>query len=143
MRPSWLGNRSSHSFLAPRDVTEALRFKVDENLPRDVFALLRSGGFDACHVLDQGMGGIDDGPLAMACVKERRAIVTLDLDFGDIRKYPPADHPGIVVLRLAHQDSIHVLEVFKHVLALLRERSVGGQLWIVDEQGVRVRAQTQ
>ena len=124
-------------------MTEAVRFKIDENLPGDVVDLLRSGGFDARHVLDQGMGGSDDVPLAMACVKERRAIVTLDLDFADIRKYPPADHPGIVVLRLAHQDSIHVLEVFKHVLALLGERSPVGQLWIVDEQGVRVRAQQQ
>jgi len=61
-------------------MTEAVRFKIDENLPGDVVDLLRSGGFDARHVLDQGMGGSDDVPLAMACVKERRAIVTLDLD---------------------------------------------------------------
>jgi len=37
-------------------MTEAVRFKIDENLPGDVVDLLRSGGFDARHVLDQGMG---------------------------------------------------------------------------------------
>lgn len=118
---------------------QPVRFKVDENLPREVVDLLRSAGFDACHVLDQNMGGIEDSPLATACAHEKRAIVTLDLDFADIRKYPPADHHGILVIRLAHQDTVHVLEVFQHVSKLLHQQSPVGQLWIVDEQGVRVR----
>jgi hypothetical protein len=33
--------------------------------------------------------------------------VTLDLDFANIRAYPPGKHAGIVVLRLKHQDKIH------------------------------------
>jgi len=117
------------------------RVKVDENLPREAVDLLRASGFDAVHVLDQSMGGVDDDALATACAHEQRAIVSLDLDFADIRRYPPADHPGIVVLRLAHQDLQHVLEVLRHVAALLAERSPVGQLWVVDEHPVRVRAQ--
>jgi len=42
--------------------------------------------------------GHPDSDIAAVCLQELRAIVTLDLDFGDIRGYPPADYPGIVVL---------------------------------------------
>lgn len=116
-------------------------FKVDENLPQAVVDLLRAEGIDARHVLDQGMGGVGDLELAQACAQERRAILTLDLDFADIRRFPPGDHQGILVLRLSRQDRPHVLEVFQRVLSLLAEHSPQGQLWIIDESGVRVRTQ--
>ena len=124
-------------------MNEAPRFKVDENLPRDVVALLAQAGFDACHVFDQGMVGVADQVLAQVCSVERRTVVTLDLDFADIRRYPPADHPGFIVLRLRQQDTLSVLAVFRHALSHLETRSPNGQLWIVDERGVRIRAQSE
>jgi predicted nuclease of predicted toxin-antitoxin system len=114
-------------------------FKIDENLPREAAELFKSNDIDACHVLDQGMGGIDDFDLAKVCAGERRAILTLDLDFADIRKYPPADHQGILVLRLANEARANVVAVLRNVLELLARRSPVGQLWVIDEGGVRVR----
>ena len=35
------------------------------------------------------MAGAVDPDVAQACQKEARALVTLDLDFSDIRAYPP------------------------------------------------------
>ena len=34
-----------------------MKFKIDENLPREVAALLRDAGHDAMTVVDQGLGG--------------------------------------------------------------------------------------
>src|SRR5436190_1527827 len=45
-------------------------------------------------VYDQGLRGHDDGDIADVCRREQRALVTLDLDFSDVRVYPPAHYPG-------------------------------------------------
>ena len=67
-----------------------MRFKLDENLPAELAALFRQAGHDAVTVLDEGLGGSSDHHLAAACGRERRAIVTFDTDFSDIRTSPPA-----------------------------------------------------
>jgi len=55
--------------------------------------------------------------------------VTLDLDFADIRTYPPEDYPGLIVLRLGWQDKPHVLDVFRKLLkAIGREPLEGSSL---------------
>jgi predicted nuclease of predicted toxin-antitoxin system len=88
-----------------------MRFKIDENLPIDAAEVLRRAGHDAATVLEQGYGGSTDARLAALCQRESRILVTLDMDFADIRAYPPAEFPGLVVLRLRQQDKPHVLDV--------------------------------
>ena len=76
-----------------------MRFKVDENLPIDVAEILRANNHDAMTIFDQEMVGQPDLQVASVCRAEERALVTLDLDFSDIRTYPPASHAGIIILR--------------------------------------------
>ena len=78
-----------------------MKFKIDENLPVEIAALLRDAGYEATSVVDQGLGGSADPDIAAVCRKENRALVTLDMDFADIRTY---QHSGLIVLRLCgHQ----------------------------------------
>jgi len=116
-----------------------MKFKVDENLPVEVAALLRQAGFDASTVLEQTLGGEADSTIAAICRIERRVIVTLDVDFADIRTYPPAHYAGILVLRIKQQDKPFLLKLFPRILHQLRQESIVGKLWIVDEQRIRVR----
>jgi predicted nuclease of predicted toxin-antitoxin system len=116
-----------------------LKFKVDENLPTEAAGLLASAGHDAVTVRDQGMVGQPDTSVAAVCRQEERAVVTLDLDFADIRTYPPADYAGIIVLRLALLDKFHTLSVLQRLLPVLEREPLAGKLWIVDESSVRVR----
>jgi predicted nuclease of predicted toxin-antitoxin system len=116
-----------------------MRFKTDENLHPEVAALLRELGHDALTVWDQGLRGKSDSGIAEVCRFEKRALLTLDAGFADIRSYPPRDLPGLIVLRLKWQSRKHVLSVLPRLLALLRTEPLTGQLWIVDELRVRVR----
>jgi predicted nuclease of predicted toxin-antitoxin system len=116
-----------------------MRLKIDENLPVEAAALLREEGHDAVTVREQGLGGTSDVAVEHVCRREGRGLITLDLDFADIRTYPPAEHSGLVVLRLARQDKPHVLETIRRLLPLLRQEPLAARLWIVDEQGVRMR----
>jgi predicted nuclease of predicted toxin-antitoxin system len=116
-----------------------MRFKVDENLPVEVAQLLQEAGHEAATVLDQHLGGKNDRTLATICQREARALVMLDLDFADIRTYPPADYAGMVVLRLQRQDKPHILEVFARVIPLLLQEALAQRLWIVEENRLRIR----
>jgi predicted nuclease of predicted toxin-antitoxin system len=71
-----------------------MRFKVDENLPIEVAALLRDAGHEADTVMDEGLGGAIDDSIANRCREEDRVVVTLDVDFANIRAYPPENTPA-------------------------------------------------
>jgi predicted nuclease of predicted toxin-antitoxin system len=66
----------------------AARFKVDENLPREAQALLLNAGHDAQTVYGERLAGHPDTTIFDVCLNEDRVLITLDLDFSDIRQYP-------------------------------------------------------
>ena len=114
-------------------------FKIDENLHPDVASFMRQHGHDVVTVWDQGLRGTPDTNLAEVCRREGRALITLDLDFADIRAYPPEEYHGLIVLRVSSQDRRHVLEVLNRIMPLFEEEPPAKHLWIVDEQSVRIR----
>ena len=116
-----------------------MKFKVDEHLPIEVGSILTEAGHDAETVVGEALTGAPDPKLAEVALEERRALVSLDLDFADIRVYPPHEYPGIIVLRLKRQDRPHVLEVCRRLLTVLSEEPLVGHLWIVDEDRIRIR----
>jgi len=116
-----------------------MRFKIDENLHADVAEALRAHGHDAQTVFDEGLRGRPDPDIAEAARREGRVLVTLDLDFGNIREYPPEHYAGVIVLRVVDQSRRHVLRVIESVVAVLGAAPLEGHLWVVSEGGVRVR----
>ena len=116
-----------------------MKFKVDENLHDEVAELLAQAGHDAHTVHTENLRGIDDLSLSMRCQQEGRAIITLDLDFADIRSFPPASHLGIVVLRVGDQSRGHILRIIADLLKVFQQQELTGRLWIVSETGVRIR----
>jgi predicted nuclease of predicted toxin-antitoxin system len=116
-----------------------MNFKVDENLPVEVVTLLREAGYDAFSVLDQNLGGKSDAQIASICQKEKRTLLTLDVDFADINTYPPGSYSGILVLRLRWQNKIHVLETITQLIPKLSGEPIEKQLWIIEEERIRIR----
>ena len=116
-----------------------MRFKTDENLPREVAEYLVQSGHDALRVDEQGLAGVADPGVAAVCLVESRAIVTLDTDFMDIRRFPPEQYAGILVLRPHRQTVPRILALTRRFVALLGSEPLLGKLWIVDEGRVRIR----
>lgn len=116
-----------------------MRFKIDENLPVEVKALLVSSGHDAHTVIEERLVGSEDSLIYQVAQMERRVILTLDLDFSDIRSYVPSESHGIIVLRPASQDKVSILAIMNRVIPLLAVEPIVGQLWIVDSKRVRIR----
>jgi predicted nuclease of predicted toxin-antitoxin system len=115
-----------------------MKFKLDENLPVEVVRLLEDNGHNAVTVLWQNLGGEPDSPIAEVCQKEKRALLTLDTDFFDIRTYSPDEFFGLIVLRLKRQDKLHVLSVVSRLINILLKEPIERRLWIVEEGRVRI-----
>jgi predicted nuclease of predicted toxin-antitoxin system len=117
-----------------------MRFKTDENLPDELAQALREAGWDAFSVGEQRLGGSADPQIAAICIAEHRTLITLDVGFGNIKAHPPQQHAGIIVLRPARQDKPAVLALGARLIDALRLRTIGGELWVVDDERIRIRS---
>ena len=66
-----------------------MKFLLDANMPRSVIAVCKARGHDAIHVADQGIGSAPDDEIAAFARSGGQVLLTRDLDFSDIRTYPP------------------------------------------------------
>ena len=118
---------------------EPLRLKLDENLPRRALAVARERGHDVETAESEGLLGAADKQIEAVCVAEDRILVTLDLDFADVRVYPPGQLPGTMVLRPAAQGASQIVHLLQAALALAEREPPRGQLWLVEPGQVRIR----
>lgn len=116
-----------------------MKFKLDENLPGEGVQILRAAGHDAVTVLEQGLGGKPDPEIFAVVQAEGRALITLDVGFGNIRTYSPGSSAGIVVLRPGRQSKPVVLAAIAEVAAAAVDEPVTGKLWIVEDGRLRIR----
>jgi hypothetical protein len=61
--------------------------------------LLKIGAQIRIGVRRVWLSGAEDATIAVRCRTEGRILITLDLDFANIRAYPPAEYAGIIILR--------------------------------------------
>ncbi len=116
-----------------------MRYKVDENMSTEVAEVLREAGHDALTVVEQGMAGVDDDRLAEVVQAVNRILITLDLDFADIRRFQTGYHPGVIVFRVGQRHPVRLVELLHRLLPELLLEFQPGELWIVEERGVRRR----
>lgn len=101
--------------------------------------MLRQAGHDALTLHDQNMVGASDQQVAAVCREEERALVTFDLDFSDLRTYQPANYSGIVIFKARTQAKSAILKLVTRFLQLLETQPLQGCLWILQENGLRIR----
>lgn len=116
-----------------------MKFKLDENFGARTKHLFLEAGYDIQTVRDEGLQGSPDRELYKICCAENRCLVTLDLDFADIIRFPPNQTGGIVIIRVPKNPSIFLLEqLIRQFLQMLEQMSVEKQLWIVEIGRIRL-----
>jgi predicted nuclease of predicted toxin-antitoxin system len=116
-----------------------MKLKLDENLDERLADRIARAGHDASTVRRQGLGGAKDEILHRVCREEGRTLVTLDLDFASVIRFPSEDTEGIIVLR-PRSPLVHVVrDLIDTLVTLLETRSPAGQFWVVEPGRVRIR----
>jgi predicted nuclease of predicted toxin-antitoxin system len=118
-----------------------MRFLIDANLPRAVIAALERAGHQVEFARDVGLEAAPDEQIAARARESGAVLLTRDMDFADVRRYPPEKYFGIVVVRLPDTavalEIVHVLERFLLEPGFLEPLS--GRLAIVEVDRVRFR----
>lgn len=116
-----------------------MRLKLDENLSRHLKEILRALEHDVTTAADENILGQPDERIAEAARAEERILLTLDVGFGNITKFPPGTHPGIFLFRPA---SLGPLAVNRFVQDFVRYTDIGalkGCTVVVEPGRMRVR----
>lgn len=116
-----------------------MRIKLDENLPTGLADEPTVRGHDADTVIDEGLDGQPDPVVVAAATDAGRVLVTLDRGIGDLRRYPPGSHAGVLVLRPTSQDPAPVLALVDRPLPTQDPDNLTGCVAIVEARRVRIR----
>jgi len=118
-----------------------MRFLLDANMPRSATALFVGHGHDAHHVGETDLKDAADERIAQRAYAEQRAVVTRDLDFADVRRYPPKESPGYLVIRVPDTwIASEINELLSRFLGLTElVEQIPGHLVMLDPRRVRFR----
>jgi predicted nuclease of predicted toxin-antitoxin system len=120
-----------------------MKFKLDENLGSRCVSILKRAGHDVETVFSEGLSGASDLRIFAAIEEEHRCLITLDLDFSDVLRFPPHQVGGIAVLRTPQNPSMRTLEAMvANLLRMLSAEPIEGRLWIVEANRIRVHQNT-
>lgn len=116
------------------------KIKLDENFPASCILLFAQAGIDASSVLLQNISGINDDGLYEICTKEGRTLITFDLDFANIIRYPSNATKGIIICRIRKRINIdEIKSLCSTIIKIVKEQELDGNLFIIDDNKVRVR----
>lgn len=119
-----------------------MRLKLDENVDARLGQILRDAGHDASTVRDQGLRGAPDPDLYAHCISDHYILVTLDLDFSNVIRYPPELTPGLIVLRGPNGLFPTVRMLILTLVGALAADTPAGRLWIVEPGRIRIHEAT-
>ena len=111
------------------------RVKLDENLSQSHADLLNGAGYSAERVTDEGLSGADDPLVWQRAVAEGRFFITLDLDFADVRRFPP----GSLLLRPRSRSRAAVQEILERVIQEHPLDTLAGFFVVADMHHTRIR----
>jgi predicted nuclease of predicted toxin-antitoxin system len=115
-----------------------VRIKLDENLPSSLVGILKGYGHDADTVWDEGIAGRNDEIIWQYAQADQRFLITLDLDFSDIRKFAPGTHRGILLVRLNMPSRREIEERVRSLFATERVEQWNGAFIVATDRKIRV-----
>jgi predicted nuclease of predicted toxin-antitoxin system len=115
-------------------------FVVDEDMPRSTSAALSNEVYGVKDVRDHGYRGTGDQEVYAFAQREMAVLLTGDLGFGNVLKFPLGEHFGIVVARFPNELSPR--EINREILSSLKEldeNDFKGNLIILEPGRIRIR----
>jgi len=116
------------------------RFLIDEDLPHLLASLLVEKGHGSDHVRDLSLRGSPDSRIYEVAQQRQAVLVTGDIDFGNLLRFPLGAHFGIVVIQFPSVMRTRELAgQIATALSALDEVVFKGNLIILEPGRVRIR----
>ncbi len=116
-----------------------MKFLADVGVSPRVVAWLRAAGHDAADLREQGLHRLPDADVFARAAKEKRVLLTFDLDFGEIVGLGIQSGSSVIVFRLRNTRVDFVIERLRDVLKQSAEALEAGAIVAVEDGRHRVR----
>jgi predicted nuclease of predicted toxin-antitoxin system len=102
-------------------------------------AWLTQKGHDAEHVHNVGLGRASDDEILEAARKEKRIVITADLDYPRLLALVGAKGPGLILFRGGDFSEKQIVELMTRVLNSIPAEEFWTSLIVVDKTRIRKR----
>jgi len=116
-----------------------LKFLADVGVSGATVRVLRELGHDAAHLVELGLERLSDAEILARAAREQRAVLTFDLDFGDLLAAGGGLLPSVITFRLRDQTPASVTPRLLQVIAERPGELLEGVVVSVEDAGYRVR----
>lgn len=116
-----------------------MKFLLDMGLGQSTVHFLRTEGYDALHLREEGLQRLGDEKIIKKARDEECVILTHDLDFGRIMALSQHRLPSVITFRLDDMQPANVNHYLSEVLTRFAKELQTGALVSVHERGIRVR----
>lgn len=114
-----------------------MKFLANENVPSLACQQLKRDGVNIVSVLEVTAGAKDEDVISLA-LRENRAIITFDKDFGELVFAKKVKVPGIILLRFPPESASFVASKIRELLAN-KDISLENHFVVVEEDRIRTR----
>jgi predicted nuclease of predicted toxin-antitoxin system len=115
-----------------------MKIKLEQNISHHLRKFLEELDHEVDTVFDEGLSGAPDLDVISAASSADRLLFTLDTDFLDFKRYPPASRTGVVVFRPPRQGALTIIEVIKAFVESADLRRHRRRTTIVERTRVRI-----
>jgi len=116
-----------------------MKFLLDENIPLEVRKSLEALGHDVADAHSSKLKGKSDARVLDLAKKEKRLLITLDLDFSNIISYSPKTHPGIIVVRLHSPNRKKIIAAIEQFVKTINAAEIAKALIILEDTEYRIK----
>jgi predicted nuclease of predicted toxin-antitoxin system len=116
-----------------------MRFLADMGVSERVVEWLRANGHEALHLREEQLHRLPDEDIFSKAIREKRVILTWDLDFGEILALSKGHTVSAVVFRLSNTRSANVTRRLARVLTDSSQDLEDGAIVAVEEGRHRIR----
>lgn len=116
-----------------------MKFLADMGISPKTVIWLKNQGFDAVHLVEQGLEKLTDEEILIKANNEQRIILTLDLDFGLLLAITKSSLPSVILFRLGNESREIVQTRLKEILEECQNELLSGAIISVDDDSFRIR----
>lgn len=113
---------------------------IDEDLHRSLKEVFEKLGYQVKDVRDFSLSGASDDEVFNFTKKNKAILISGDLGFANILRFPPKSHYGIIILRFPNEMPTSMIN--KIVYSFLKDipfSKLKNSLTIVSHAGVKIR----
>ena len=116
-----------------------MKFLADMGISPRTVNWLRNQGYDAIHLIEQGLEKLPDEDILIKAQNEERIILTVDLDFGYLLAITRSSLPSVILFRLGNESREVVEAKLTDVLEQYQNELLTGAIISVNDDTFRVR----